>query len=180
MSTHDAGIESLNSKPLRSLFALVYVMALFCPVFVNAGTWDELKNNVTKSVSDAASKGVDAVSKGVSSAIDGSSSEVADPTPSAPQSSTSAPATGGLRLNAIGSTDCLKVQPAADDKAMLTNTCGSEILVLISPTPTANSCLQFPIGADKTHRVAYGNNGAVRAVCHSRANPSAKYCKCGE
>lgn len=179
MSTHDAGIESVHRKPLRSLFALVYAMALLCPVSVNAGTWDELTNNITKSVSDAASKGVDAVSKGVSSAIDGSSSQATGQAPNVPQSTTSAPVTGGLRLNAPGSTDCLRVQPAADDKAMLTNTCGSEIVVLISPMPNAQSCLQFKIAPDKTNRVAYGNNGVVRAVCHSRINDSAIHCKCG-
>lgn len=179
MSTRDAGIESVNCKPLRALFALVCAMALFYPALVNAGAWDDLTRNVTKSVSDAASKGVDAVTKGVSSTIDGSSSQPAGQAPSVPQSTTSAPVAGGLRLNAPGSTDCLSVKPAADNKAMLTNNCSSEIVVLIAPTTTANSCLQFNIAPAKTNRVAYGNNGVVRAVCHSRMNDSAIHCKCG-
>jgi len=177
MSTRHAGTESDYSKPLRSLFLLAVV--LFGCAGVNAGTWDDLTRNVTKSVSDAASQGVDAVTKGVTSTINGSASQTPDQAPVTPQSTHSAPPAGGLRLNAPGSIDCLKVQPAPDDKAMLTNTCPSEILVLISPSLTAQSCLQFKVSPDKASRVAYGSNGVVRAVCHNKATSGAIHCKCG-
>lgn len=175
MGTGDDGIKSFNRTTQRSVFALLCAIALFPAVSVTAGTLEDFTKSVTRSVSDAASKGVDSVTQGVSSAIGGNSTPP-DPGQVVPQSTVQPPALFGLPVNTPGSTECLSVRPDGE-KAWLTNTCADKILVLLQPKPGPIKCLKFEVAPQKSNRVLYGN-GIVRAVCHSGVDIRAGECKC--
>lgn len=177
MGTCELGVKSVTRTTQQSVFALLCAIALFQPLSLRAGALEDFTSSVSRSVSDAASKGVDAVSQKVGSAISGTSQPSASSSP-VPQSTLHPPTPLSLPLNQPGSADCLSVRPEGADRAWMTNSCASDIVVLLAANGGSTGCLKFDVQAQKSRTVAFGKKGVVRAVCPSRKGLTTGVCNC--
>jgi hypothetical protein len=169
--------RSIFRSTMAWLIALACASGLLFPAFASAGPLDDLKNNITQGLSDAAHKGIDSTRQSVDSAL-GSSGQTVGRTASSPQSEgsgSSAPvsALGGPAASAPGSSQCITIQRGVTHYDV-TNTCPFSIGIVLQHPP--GRCMYESRKAGKTGGIPIGLT--VRAVCRYGGPIQMYSCQC--